>query len=224
MSGTCRATNFHCHFQDFINCLLALTLMSVNFQREFSLVGGGVLFAPVAALGRRTKRSGFISGPDLCVLWICAGIWEAVALQRATWSFLQKPLTFGCFRCLVRWGAGEGCLHPSVPLGHSRKPFGLCSVHTSSSVPEPRTLQRIVHAPGGVADSALVASSLETPVLLLLATCVASTEDSTGEEIWLRSESPGSSPSCVIAYWIEPERDHLAALWLSFSFCGVINN
>lgn len=78
------------------------------------------------------------------------------------------------------WG---GCLHPSVPLGHSRKPFGLCSVHASSSVPEPRTLQRIVHAPGGVADSALVASSLETPVLLLLATCVASTEDSTGEEI-----------------------------------------
>lgn len=42
--------------------------MSVNFQREFSVVSGGVQFAPVAALGWRTKRSGFISGPDLCVL------------------------------------------------------------------------------------------------------------------------------------------------------------
>lgn len=91
--------------------------MSVNFQREFSLVDGGVRFAPVAALGRRTKRSGFISGPDLCVLWICAGIWKAVALQRATWSFLQKPLTFGCFRCLVRWGAGGGV---SASLGAAR--------------------------------------------------------------------------------------------------------
>ena len=103
--------------------------MSVNVQGEFSVVGGGVQFAPAAAFGWRTKRSGFISGPDLCVLWICTGIWEAVALQGATWSFLQKPLTFGCFRCLVGWGWGGGRLHPSVPLGHSEKPSG-CVLYT----------------------------------------------------------------------------------------------
>ena len=100
--------------------------MSMNFQKEFSLVGGGVWFVPSAALGRRTERSGFISGPDLCVLWICAGIWEVVALQRVTRSFLQKPLTFGCFGLVQRRVSAS--LSVSVPLIHSQKPSGLCRV------------------------------------------------------------------------------------------------
>lgn len=48
----------------------------------------------------------------------------------------------------------EGCWHSSVPLARSLSE-GLRAVfciHASSSVPESRTLQRIILAPGGVAD------------------------------------------------------------------------
>ena len=113
------------------------------------------------------------------------------------------------------WGA-PASLSAARSLRRLRAVF---CIHASSSEPETRAPQCIIRAPGGVADSAFVASSLVMPALLLQ-----KHRGSTGEEIWLRSEGPGSSPSCVIVYWSEPERDHLAALWLSFSFCGVVNN
>ena len=74
--------------------------MSVNFQREFSLVGGGVRFAPVAALGRRTKRSGFISGPDL---------WTEIqnVKQHGTWLMVYDHiLASGSNTEVVLWYAG----------------------------------------------------------------------------------------------------------------------
>lgn len=86
-----------------------MTLMSVNFQNELSLVSERVWFVPSASLGQRTKRSGFISEPGLSVLWICAGKWETITLQRMTRSLLEKDLTFGCFTLVER-----GCMHLPV--------------------------------------------------------------------------------------------------------------
>lgn len=200
-----------------------MTLMSVNFQNELSLVNEGVWFVPSASLGQRTKRSGFISEPGLSVLWICAGKWDAITLQRMTQSLLEKYLTFGCFTLVQR-----GCMHPPVCCCCSftlRSPHGCDRYAGVLHSAEDPGFSSLMYTHLGCcwnADSAFLISSLVMPMLLLINLFIIGIKCSTGEKIWLDSEGPGSSPNCIISYLSKPQRNCLAALRLSFSFCRVI--
>lgn len=63
------------------------------------------------------------------------------------------------------WGVSAS-LSAARPLSEALR--AVFCIHASSSVPETRAPQCIIHALGGVADSAFVASPLVMPVLLLL--------------------------------------------------------
>lgn len=152
------------------------------------------------------------------------------ARQSVTRSFLEKPLTFGCFR-LVQRGL-PAPLRVWVPFIPSQKPSGPCyDCKPPAECPRPRPLLFYVCAPGGGVAEMQTLHFYQAPWWCrscdFSATFIISAECPTGKAIRLNSEGPGSSPSYVMPSLSKPWRNHLAALWLSFSFCKVrkiINN
>lgn len=199
--------------------------MSVNFQREFSLVGGGVQFALVAALGRENQKVRFYIWPwPLCVVNMRWNM-RSSSPPESHLELPAKASALGCFRCLVGgWGqVGNQCLSASVTL---RRPSG-CVLYTRILLGAwDQDSPRAHHTCTWGCCWLCICSQLPLVMLALqAATCVTSTEGSTGEDVtaFRRPRFKSQLCHCLLS---EPERDHLAALWLTFSFCGgsVINN